>query len=67
MKKPSRVKSEEKVIAKKLTINDSKLMEAIDNRRYGWIVTKLLSKLQEGTLGKNGEYFLTLMGVVEYK
>ena len=54
---------------KEIVINHGIVADLISREVvYNWIVAKGLQQISEGkTLGRNMEYFLTVIGVIEYK
>ncbi len=51
---------------KQLVVNAEAVAEQLStNSVYNWIIVEGLNKFKEGKMGKNTEYFLTTMGILE--
>lgn len=60
------MKSKSKNKKVQLVVNDEAVATQLStDSSYNWIIVEGLNKFNEGKIGKNTEYFLTTMGILE--
>lgn len=53
---------------KKATLNQEAIANQLNKDSvYNWLVVKGIEKFNQGKIGKNMEYFLSNIGIIEYK